>query len=78
MAYKKLTDKERYQIEALKYVGFTQTATAKKVGKSPRTVNSELKCNSVNKGYRGSLAIKRTDRQRRGAKKTFPSVWCHV
>ena len=69
MAYKQLTERERYQIEALKDAGFTQTAIAARIGKSPSTVNRELKRNSDSKGYRGSLAIKRTDRRRRGAKK---------
>ena len=69
MAYKQLTDEQRYQIEALKDAGFRQTEITEKLGKSPSTISRELRRNSDRKGYRGKLAIKRTDRRRRGAKK---------
>jgi len=69
MAYKQLTDRERYQIEALKREGFTQSAIARSLGRSRSTINREIGRNSDVQGYRGSLAVKRTDRRRRGAKK---------
>jgi len=70
MAYKQLTDEQRYQIEVLKREGFTQLSIAQSIGKSPSTISRELRRNSDNKGYRGSLAVKRTDKRRREAKKS--------
>jgi len=80
MAHKQLTEKERYQIEALKAEGFTQTAIAQSLGKSTSTISRELRRNSDSKGYRGSLAIKRTDKRRREAKKSekLDSVMCSL
>ncbi len=69
MAHLQLTDRERYQIEGLKREGFSQTEIARSLGRSPSTISRELARNSDAKGYRGSLAVKRTDRRRRGAKK---------
>ena len=69
MAHKQLTDRERYQIETLNTEGYTQTGIAMALKRSPSTIYRELARNSDVKGYRGSLAIKRTDRRRRGAKK---------
>jgi len=70
MAYQQLTDEERYQIEALNREGFTQEDIAKSIGRSPSTISRELRRNSGSKsGYKGALAIKRTDKRRREAKK---------
>ena len=70
MTYKQLTDEQRYQIEALKREGFTQAVIAQSIGTSPSTISRELRRNSDSKGYRGGLAIKRTDKRRREAKKS--------
>lgn len=69
MAHLQLTDRERYQIEALKREGFSQARIARSLGRSPSTISRELARNSDAKGYRGSLAVKRNDRRRRSAKK---------
>jgi len=69
MAYKQLTEIERYQIEALKREGFTQSAIARLLGRSRSTINREIGRNSDAKGYRGGLAVKRTDRRRQGGRK---------
>jgi len=69
MAHQQLTDRERYQIEALNAEGYTQTGIARILKRSSSTIHRELARNSDVKGYRGGLAIKRTDRRRRGAKK---------
>ena len=69
MAHQQLTDRERYQIEALNAEGYTQTGIARILKLSPSTIHRELACNSDIKGYRGGLMIKRTYRRRRGAKK---------
>jgi len=69
MPYKQLTDRERYQIEALLCKGFNQKEISIAIGCSAATISREIKRNSDRKGYRGTLAIKRTDKRRRGAKK---------
>ena len=69
MAHKQLTDKERYQIETLNAEGFTQKEITRALKRSPSTIQRELARNSDAKGYRADLAIKRTDKRRRGAKK---------
>jgi len=80
MAYKQLTDEERYQIEVLKREGFNQSEIARSLNRHPSTVNRELARNSDHKGYRGKLAVNRTDRRRREAKKSekLDSVMCSM
>ena len=56
MAHLQLTDKERYQIEALKKEGYTLSKIARSLNRSPSTICRELERNSDHKGYRGSLA----------------------
>jgi len=70
MIYKQLTDEERYQIEVLKREGFNQSEIARSLNRHPSTVNRELARNSDHKGYRGKLAVSRTERRRREAKKS--------
>jgi len=70
MTYKQLTAEERYQIEALKREGFNQSEIAHSLNRHPSTINRELARNSDHKGYRGKLAVSRTDRRRREAKKS--------
>ena len=41
MAYKQLTEEERYQIEALDREGFTQSEIARSLGRPPSTINRE-------------------------------------
>ena len=73
MAHKQLTDRERYQIKTLNTEGYTQTEIAMALKRSPSTIYRELARNSDVKGYRGGLAIKRSDKRRRGAKdKIYP------
>lgn len=69
MAHLQLTDKERYQIEALKKEGYTLSKIARSLNRSPSTICRELERNSDHKGYRGSLAIRRTTRRRQNSKK---------
>jgi transposase, IS30 family len=80
MVYKQLTDEQRYQIETLKREGFTQEGIAKSIGKSPSTISRELRRNSDSNGYRGSLAVKRTDKRRRESKKSekLDAVMCSM
>ena len=80
MAYKQLTNEERYQIEALKREGFNQSEIARSLNRHPSTVNRELARNSDHKGYRGKLAMSRTERRRREAKKSekLDSAMCSM
>ena len=80
MAHQQLTDRERYQIEVLKAEGYTQTRIAAVLGRSPSTICRELARNCDTKGYLGSLAIKRTDKRRREAKKSekLDSAMCSM
>jgi len=81
MAYNQLTDKERYQIEALKREGFNQSEIARSLNRRhPSTINRELARNSDHKGYRGKLAVSRTDRRRRESKKSekLDSAMCSM
>jgi len=80
MAHKQLTDEERYQIEALKREGFNQSEIARSLNRHPSTINRELARNSDYKGYRGQLAISRTGRRRREAKKSekLDSAMCSM
>ena len=80
MAHLQLTDRERYQIEALKREGFTQSAIARSLGRHPSTINRELARNSDHKGYRGKLAVRRTAKRRQEAKKSIKldSVMCSM
>jgi len=70
MAHKQLTDEERYQIEALKRERFNQSEIARSLNRHPSTINRELARNSDHKWNRGKLAVNRTDRRRREAKKS--------
>jgi len=71
MAYKQLTDEQRYQIEALVRERFPQDKIAKSIGASPSTISRELRRNSDSKGsYRATVAAKKTDKRRREAKKS--------
>jgi len=80
MAHKQLTDEERYQIEALKRDGFNQSEIARSLKRHPSTINRELARNSDHKGYRGKLAVNRTDRRRQVAKKSekMDSAMCSM
>ena len=71
MAYKQLTDEQRYQIEALVREGFTQDKIAKSIGTSPSTISRELRRNSDSRAsYKATVAVKKTDKRRQEAKKS--------
>jgi transposase, IS30 family len=63
MDYMHLTEEERYQIDDLKREGFTQTAIAKKLGRSRSTLSRELRRNEGDRGWRPRQAqLKAIDR----------------
>ncbi|WP_419597197.1 helix-turn-helix domain-containing protein, partial [Thiolapillus sp.] len=43
--YRQLTQEERYQITALKGLGYTQRQIARETGRSPSTISWELRRN---------------------------------
>ena len=55
MAHQQLTDRERYQIEALKAEGYRQTEIARSRRRSPSTICRELAGNSHAKGLAGKF-----------------------
>jgi IS30 family transposase len=63
MDYIHLTEEERYHIDDLLREGFSQSAIAKKLGRSPATLSRELRRNKGERGWRPRQAqIKATER----------------
>ena len=56
MAYKHLTQEERYQIYAFRKAGFSQQDIAISINRSPSTVSREIKRNCGQRGYRPKQA----------------------
>ncbi len=56
MAYKQITEAQRYQIYALKKKEHSQNAIAEVIGVSPSTISRELKRNTGQRGYRPKQA----------------------
>lgn len=71
MSYSQLTENERYQIDALKKVGFTQKEIADQLGRSPSTISRELKRNRGLRGYRPAQAQRLSDGRRAEAHKAI-------
>lgn len=56
MAYKQITEAQRYQIHALKKMKHTQSAIAQAIGVHRSTISRELKRNTGQRGYRPKQA----------------------
>ena len=56
MKYTQLTENERYQIYLLKKEGYTNSAIAHRLGRSPATIGRELRRNTGLRGYRPQQA----------------------
>ena len=54
--YTQLTQEQRYQIEALKKAGLTQTEIAEQMGVHKSTISREIRRNRGQRGYRASQA----------------------
>ena len=67
--YRQLTQEERYQIAALKGLGYTQRQIAREIGRSPSTISRELRRNQGIDGYQAETAQRVADRRRREARK---------
>ena len=67
--YRQLTQEERYQISALKQLGYTQRQIAREVGRSPSTISRELRRNQGLDGYQAETAQRLSDRRRQEARK---------
>lgn len=79
--YTQLTQEQRYQIHALKSVGFTQSRIADDLKVHKSTVSRELRRNTRQRGYRPQqahqLAVER--RQERACRPRInPALWLHV
>ncbi|WP_419609785.1 IS30 family transposase, partial [Thiolapillus sp.] len=67
--YRQLTQEERYQITALKGLGYTQRQIARETGRSPSTISWELRRNRGIEGYQAETAQRVAYRRRREAGK---------
>jgi len=67
--YRQLTQEERYQISALKRLGYTQRQIARGLGRSPSTISRELRRNRGIDGYQAETAQRLSDRRRQEAHK---------
>ncbi|WP_419615746.1 IS30 family transposase [Thiolapillus sp.] len=67
--YRQLTQEARYQITALKVLGYTQRQIARETGRSASTISRELRRNRGIEGYQAETAQRVADRRRREAGK---------
>ena len=67
--YRQLTQEERYQISALRELGYSNSKIAERLGRSASTINREIRRNGGAKGYDASNAQRASDQRRRSAKK---------
>ena len=67
--YRQLTQEERYQIAALKELGFSSTEIARRLTRSPSTISRELMRNRGVNGYQAAMAQRLSDKRRKGADK---------
>ena len=72
--YRQLTQEERYQITALKGLGYTQRQIAREIGRSPSTISRELRRNQGIDGYQAETAQQVADRRRREARKRHKRI----
>lgn len=69
--YRQLSPTERYQIDALNEIGWSQSSIAKRLNRHRSTISRELKRNSINLVYRGQTAQKISHRRRCTAHKAM-------
>ena len=80
MAYKQLTQDQRYQIKALLDNKITKTKIARTLGVDRSTINREIKRNSGKRGYRPKQAQRKalTRRQEKSKPRIGEEVWALV
>ena len=78
--YTQLTRDERYQIYALRKAGHSQKEIAEVLGRSPSTINRELRRNKGLKGYRPEQAHRLAQNRKKERDRTrIPkSTWARV
>jgi IS30 family transposase len=69
MSYSQLTYEQRYLIDSLLKIGFTQTKIAQQVGVHRSTISRELRRNTGKRGYRFKQAQRMAQQRRNKAKK---------
>jgi len=67
--YRQLTQEERYQISALKRLGYTQRQIARELGRSPSTISRELRRNRGIDGCQAEMAQGLSHRRRQETRK---------
>src|SRR3990167_8833904 len=80
MNYTHLTMEERYQIDDLRGEGFSKSAIAKQLGRSPSTVSREMRRNKGERVWRAHQAQEKaksrlTKRGQSNARKVSESAW---
>jgi len=72
--YRQLTQEERYQISALRKLGYGPTKIAEGLGRSPSTISRELRRNTGVKDYDGATAQRLSNKRRREAPKCHKRI----
>ena len=76
MAYKQITETQRYQIYVLKKMGHTQKVIAETIGVHPSTISRELQRNKGQRGYRPKQAHQKALARRVKAKPRITAeIW---
>lgn len=78
MSYQQLTLEQRYQIYAMKKVGFTQNKIAAEIQVHPATISRELSRNTGKRGYRPKQAQQKASERKRAKatrRRILPETW---
>jgi len=79
VAYKRLSDERRIQIETLLRQGLTRAEIARAIGCHPSTISRELARNKSQRGYRHGKAQRKADRRANekaaARRKLTPEIW---
>ena len=69
MSYTQLTEGQRYQIQSLKRIGFTQTKISEQINVHPSTIGRQLRRNAGQRCYRPKQANEKAKQRRHEASK---------
>ena len=79
MTHTRLSQTERYQIQALMKAGQTQIEIARILGRHKSTISRELARGSGRRGYRPRQAQNQSEERSQGSRNTArvsPEIWC--